>query len=61
MNIFPPKGILITGPSGSGKTCLGIALCKMMKNELNANFYYHSSTEVIGGVAGESENNLRSK
>lgn len=55
LNVQPPKGILIDGPAGCGKTMLSKAIC----NELNANFYYISATELMAGVAGGSEKRIR--
>lgn len=59
MNLKPPKGVLLTGPSGSGKTALAIAICKDVEKNNNFPFFYKSATEIIGGISGESENNIR--
>ncbi len=59
LHVSPPKGVLLTGPPGSGKTAVGLALCKDIKKLYNHPFFYKPSTELIGGLSGESEKNLR--
>ncbi|PNY06643.1 cell division control protein 48 c-like [Trifolium pratense] len=51
----PITGILLHGPPGCGKTRLAHAIA----NEAELPFYPISATQVVTGVAGESENNIR--
>ncbi|XP_018474509.1 cell division control protein 48 homolog C-like isoform X2 [Raphanus sativus] len=51
----PPSGILFHGPPGCGKTMLANAVA----NEAGVPFYQISATEVVSGVPGESEENIR--
>lgn len=59
LNLNPPRGILLTGPPGSGKTALAMAIGKHIKATLGFSFLFNSGTELIAGVSGESENNIR--
>lgn len=59
LNISPPKGILLTGPTGSGKTSIGLAICKDLSLKYKYPCFIKSSTEIVGGISGESERNLR--
>ena len=59
LNVQPSKGVLLTGPSGSGKTALALAVCKDIYLKFNHPFFYKPSTEIIGGLSGESEKNIR--
>lgn len=59
LRVTPPKGTLLTGPVGSGKTALGLAICKDIHLRLGYPFFFKQSTEIVGGVSGESEKNLR--
>lgn len=49
------RGLLIFGPTGSGKTSLAHAIA----SEFDIPFIDVTSTEVMSGVSGESEANLR--
>ncbi|KAI3905329.1 hypothetical protein MKX01_040020, partial [Papaver californicum] len=51
----PLAGILLHGPPGCGKTKLAHAIA----NEAGVPFYKRSAAEVVSGVAGESEENIR--
>ncbi|KAH0932492.1 hypothetical protein HID58_009609 [Brassica napus] len=51
----PPSGILFHGPPGCGKTRLAHAVA----NEAGVPFYQISATQVLSGVSGESEENIR--
>ncbi len=51
----PIRGILISGPHGVGKT----VLAKALKAELNCNFTYITSTELLGPFLGQTEENIR--
>jgi len=55
LGIKPPKGILLFGPPGSGKTLIGRAVA----NETGAFFMLINGPEIMSGMAGESEGNLR--
>ena len=59
LNLNPPRGILLTGPPGSGKTALAMAIGKHIKETLSFSFLFNSGTELIAGVSGESEQNIR--
>ncbi|KAK8483663.1 hypothetical protein V6N11_061646 [Hibiscus sabdariffa] len=51
----PMAGILLHGPPGCGKTKLAHAIA----NETGVPFYKISATEVVSGVSGASEENIR--
>ncbi|CAN6813650.1 unnamed protein product [Brassica oleracea] len=51
----PPSGILFHGPPGCGKTRLANAVA----NEAGVPFYQISATQLLSGVSGESEENIR--
>ncbi|CAN8321725.1 unnamed protein product [Cochlearia groenlandica] len=55
MGVKPPSGILFHGPPGCGKTKLANAIA----NEAGVPFYKISATEVVSGVSGSSEENIR--
>ena len=55
LGIKPPKGILMHGPPGSGKSLIGRAVA----NETGAFFLLINGPEIMSGMAGESEGNLR--
>ena len=55
MGVKPPSGILFHGPPGCGKTQLANAIA----NEARVPFYQISATEVVSGVSGASEENIR--
>ncbi|XP_057828162.2 cell division control protein 48 homolog C-like [Cryptomeria japonica] len=55
LGVQPMKGILLHGPPGCGKTKLAHAIA----NEAGVPFYKISATEVVSGVSGESEENIR--
>lgn len=52
------KGILLTGPTGSGKTALGVAVGKEVRS-WGCYFRYIQANSLIGGITGQSEQNLR--
>eukprot|EP00252_Welwitschia_mirabilis_P027148 TRINITY_DN9219_c0_g1_i1.p1 TRINITY_DN9219_c0_g1~~TRINITY_DN9219_c0_g1_i1.p1 ORF type:complete len:719 (-),score=133.54 TRINITY_DN9219_c0_g1_i1:796-2952(-) len=56
LGLQPVKGILLHGPPGCGKTKLAHAIA----TETGVPFYKISATEVVSGVSGESEENIRS-
>ncbi|KAH0929650.1 hypothetical protein HID58_015377, partial [Brassica napus] len=53
--VKPPRGFLFHGPPGCGKTRLANAIA----NEASVPFYHISATEVVSGVPGDSEENIR--
>jgi ribosome biogenesis ATPase len=55
IGVKPPSGILFHGPPGCGKTKLANAIA----NEVGVPFYKISATDVVSGVSGASEENLR--
>lgn len=52
---IPPRGFLLHGPPGCGKTQLVFAIA----GELSLPLFKVTSTELISGVSGESEENIR--
>ncbi|OMP01695.1 hypothetical protein COLO4_11662 [Corchorus olitorius] len=55
LGVRPMAGILLHGPPGCGKTKLAHAIA----NETGVPFYQISATEVVSGVSGASEENIR--
>ncbi|KAK7328280.1 hypothetical protein VNO77_22383 [Canavalia gladiata] len=55
LGVRPMSGILLHGPPGCGKTKLAHAIA----NETGLPFYHISATEVVSGVSGASEENIR--
>ncbi|XP_027932318.1 cell division control protein 48 homolog C [Vigna unguiculata] len=55
LGVKPMAGILLHGPPGCGKTRLAHAIA----NETGLPFYKISATEVVSGVSGASEENIR--
>lgn len=55
LGVRPMAGILLYGPPGCGKTKLAHAIA----NETGVPFYKISATEVVSGVSGASEENIR--
>ncbi|KAI9086025.1 hypothetical protein K1719_032102 [Acacia pycnantha] len=55
LGVRPMSGILLHGPPGCGKTTLALAIA----NETGFPFYQISATEVVSGVSGASEENIR--
>ncbi|KAI9089738.1 hypothetical protein K1719_029031 [Acacia pycnantha] len=55
LGVRPIAGILLHGPPGCGKTTLARAIA----NETGFPFYQISATEVVSGVSGASEENIR--
>ncbi|XP_060674314.1 cell division control protein 48 homolog C isoform X2 [Ziziphus jujuba] len=55
LGVKPMAGILLHGPPGCGKTKLAHAIA----NETGLPFYKISATEVVSGVSGASEENIR--
>ncbi|KAK8937187.1 hypothetical protein KSP39_PZI012238 [Platanthera zijinensis] len=55
LGVRPISGILLHGPPGCGKTKLAHAIA----NEASVPFYKISATEVVSGVSGASEENIR--
>nr|CAD1831080.1 unnamed protein product [Ananas comosus var. bracteatus] len=55
LGVRPMAGILLHGPPGCGKTTLAHAIA----NETGVPFYKISAPEVVSGVSGASEENIR--
>lgn len=55
LGISPPKGILLHGPPGTGKTLLA----KAVASETDSYFTIINGPEIVSGVYGKSEENLR--
>lgn len=55
LGLEPMRGILLHGPAGCGKTKLAHAIA----NEAGVRFYKISATELVSGVSGSSEENIR--
>ncbi|XP_073140858.1 cell division control protein 48 homolog C-like [Henckelia pumila] len=55
LGVKPISGILLYGPPGCGKTKLAHAIA----NEARVPFYKISATELVSGVSGASEENIR--
>ncbi|KAL6529044.1 Cell division control protein 48 C [Orobanche hederae] len=55
LGVKPVAGILLHGPPGCGKTRLAHAIA----NETGVPLYKVSATELVSGVSGESEGNIR--
>ncbi|KAK2977941.1 hypothetical protein RJ640_002581, partial [Escallonia rubra] len=55
LGVKPISGILLHGPPGCGKTKLAHAIA----NETGVPFYKISATEVVSGISGASEENIR--
>ncbi|KAK2958522.1 putative Cell division control protein 48 [Blattamonas nauphoetae] len=55
IGVKPPRGILLFGPPGTGKTLIGRAVA----NETGAFFFLINGPEIMSGLSGESESNLR--
>ncbi|XP_055817955.1 cell division control protein 48 homolog C [Solanum dulcamara] len=55
LGVRPMSGILLHGPPGCGKTKLAHAIA----NETRVPFYKLSATELVSGVSGASEENIR--
>jgi len=55
LGISPPKGVLLYGPPGTGKTLLA----KAVAGETDAYFTTINGPEIVSGVYGKSEENLR--
>ncbi|KZV29596.1 cell division control protein 48 C isoform 1 [Dorcoceras hygrometricum] len=55
LGVKPISGILLYGPPGCGKTKLAHAIA----NEAKVPFYKISATELVSGVSGASEENIR--
>ncbi|CAM8892089.1 unnamed protein product [Rhodiola kirilowii] len=55
LGVTPVNGILLHGPSGCGKTMLAEAIA----NEAGLPFHKISATEIVSGVSGSSEENIR--
>ncbi|KAL8517988.1 hypothetical protein ACS0TY_009327 [Phlomoides rotata] len=53
--VKPTAGILLHGPPGCGKTTMAQAIA----NETGVPFYKISATELVSGVSGASEENIR--
>ncbi|MES1909009.1 MAG: hypothetical protein MHM6MM_001828 [Cercozoa sp. M6MM] len=55
LGVQPPRGVLLHGPPGCGKTMLANAIA----GDTGVNFLRVAATELVSGMSGESEKNLR--
>ncbi|XP_046338379.2 nuclear valosin-containing protein-like isoform X2 [Haliotis rufescens] len=55
LGVTPPRGFLLHGPPGCGKTLLAHAIA----GELEMPFIKIAATEIVSGVSGESEEQIR--
>ncbi|XP_024987504.1 cell division control protein 48 homolog C-like [Cynara cardunculus var. scolymus] len=55
LGVRPMTGILLHGPPGCGKTKLAHAIA----NETGVPFYKISATELVSGISGASDENIR--
>ncbi|XP_072171782.1 nuclear valosin-containing protein-like [Diadema setosum] len=55
LGVAPPRGVLLHGPPGCGKTLLANAIA----GELDLPYLKIAATEIVSGVSGESEENIR--
>jgi len=55
LGVSPTRGILLHGPPGCGKTLLANAI----GGEMKLPFFSVTATELVSGVSGESEHNIR--
>lgn len=55
IGVKPPKGVLMHGPPGCGKTLIARAIA----NETGCFFFVINGPEIMSGVQGKSEENLR--
>ncbi|PWA48732.1 cell division cycle 48C [Artemisia annua] len=55
LGVKPMSGLLLNGPPGCGKTKLAQAIA----NEAGVPFYKVSATELVSGISGASEENIR--
>ncbi|XP_054758534.2 nuclear valosin-containing protein-like [Lytechinus pictus] len=55
LGVSPPRGVLLHGPPGCGKTLLANAIA----GELDLPYLKLAATEIVSGVSGESEENIR--
>ena len=56
LGVAPTQGILLHGPPGCGKTLLANAIA----GEMKLPFFSVTGTELVSGLSGESEHNIRS-
>ncbi|ODN02269.1 Nuclear valosin-containing protein-like [Orchesella cincta] len=55
LGVTPPRGFLLHGPPGTGKTLLANAIA----GELQMPMLKVAGTEIVSGISGESESNIR--
>ena len=55
IGVKPPRGVLLFGPPGTGKTLLA----KAVSNETGVKLVMINGPEIMSGISGESEANLR--
>jgi len=55
LGVDPPRGVLLKGPPGCGKTHLANAIA----GQLNVTYFSVSAPELVSGMSGESEGNIR--
>ena len=55
LGVDPPRGVLLRGPPGCGKSVLADAIA----GELGVTYYKVSAPEIVTGISGESERQIR--
>ena len=58
LGVEPPRGVLLHGPPGSGKSMLAGAMAAELA-ELGVTYYRVSAPEIVSGMSGESEKEIR--
>ena len=54
--VKPPSGVLLFGPTGTGKT----RIARAVANETACSFFLINGPEIMSGIMGKAEENLRS-
>ena len=61
LGVPPPRGVLLHGPPGCGKTTVAhaVANAAIENNTNSVTFFSIAATEIVSGVSGDSEKNIR--